>query len=72
MTVERETDFEGAAEAYQVLFGEGVPFMLLPAASKETWTTILWRHVQAGEPVSLDSLERLVGIPNDVPCGACV
>lgn len=72
MTVERETDFEGAAEAYQVVFGEGVPFMLLPAASEKAWTAILWRHVQAGEPVTLESLERLDGVPDDVPPGACV
>ena len=72
MTVERESDFEGAAEAYQAAFGEGVPFMLLPSASEETWTAILWRHVQAGEPVTLDSLERIDGIPNDVPPGACL
>lgn len=41
--------------------------MLLPEASFETWSKILRQHVEAGEPISLESLERLTGIPNDVP-----
>ena len=65
-------DFNDTAAAYRAAFGEGLPLMLLPAASAATWARIARLHVEAGEPVSLDSLERLAGIPNDVPPGACV